>query len=290
MKKKKGKKKDKLSSVLLIVILIAGLSLLLYPSFSDYWNSIHSSRAIASYSDTVAAMDTSQNDALLAAARAYNSRIKLRPSVYTMSDEEKQEYRDTLDITGTGIMGYVDIPAIKCTLPIYHSTDESVLQIAAGHLEWTSLPVGGKGTHTVLSGHRGLPSAKLFSDLDKIVEGDQFLIRVLQEVFTYEVDQILIVEPEDISSLTIDADRDQCTLVTCTPYGINTHRLLVRGHRVANSEEARTLTVSSEATLVDTRVVAGAIAIPVLFILLMMSTFSESKARRKRRILKEVRR
>ena len=288
--KKKSKKSSKLTSFLLIVILIAGLSLMLYPKFADYWNSLHQSRAIAAYSDAVAAVDNSQNEAMLAAARDFNSRIHLRSNIYELSDEEREEYNSVLDITGTGIMGYVEIPSIKVELPVYHGTSEGVLQIATGHLEWTGLPVGGEGNHTVLSGHRGLPSAKLFSDLDQLIEGDVFLIRVLNEIFTYEVDQILIVLPEDVSALAPVSGRDYCTLVTCTPYGINSHRMLVRGHRIANAETAKTLTVVNEATLVDTKLVAGALAIPILFVLLMVSTFSESHDRRRRRIMKEIRR
>lgn len=288
--KKKSKKKDKFTSLLLIVILIAGLSLMLYPKFADYWNSLHQSRAIAAYSDAVATIDNSKNEEMIRAAREFNAAIRSRKNIYEMDEEELSRYENVLDITGTGIMGYVEIPSIKVSLPIYHGTSDGVLQIAVGHLEWTGLPVGGQGNHAVLSGHRGLPSAKLFTDLDRLVEGDTFLVKVLNEIFTYEVDQMLIVDPGDVSALSPVEGADLCTLVTCTPYGINTHRLLVRGHRVANSEEARTLTVVSEATLVDTRIVAGSIALPVLFILLVMSTFSESRERRRRRTLKEIRR
>ena len=287
---KHSKKKNKLTSLLLIFILMAGLSLLLYPSFSDYWNSLHQSRAIATYSDAVAEIDNSRNDAMIAGARAYNSRISQRASYCFMSEEEREEYNSVLDITGTGIMGYVEIPSIKVELPIYHGTDEGVLQIALGHLEWSGLPVGGISNHTAISGHRGLPSSRLLTDLDQLIVGDVFLLRVLNEIYTYEVDQILIVMPDDVSELMPVEGKDLCTLVTCTPYGINSHRLLVRGHRIPNIEAAKVLTISSEASLIDPKIVSGVIALPVLFVLLVISTFSDSQARRRRRIMKEIRR
>ena len=166
-------------------------------------------------------------------------------------------------------MGYVEIPEINCSLPIYHGTEESVLQIAVGHIEWSSLPVGGESSHCVISGHRGLPSAKLFTNLDKLVVGDTFLFRVLDETLTYEVDQILIVEPQEVSALTIREGEDLCTLVTCTPYGINTHRLLVRGHRVENAETARTIRVTADAMQVEPLIVAPMVAAPMLAVLLI---------------------
>ena len=167
-------------------------------------------------------------------------------------------------------MGYIEIPSIKVALPIYHGTEDTVLQHAIGHLEWSGLPVGGKGSHCVLSGHRGLPSAKLFTNLDKLAEGDTFILRVLDEALTYEVDQILIVEPQDVDALRIIDGGDYCTLVTCTPYGINTHRLLVRGHRVENTEEAHTVYVTADAMQIEPLLVAPAVAIPILLVLLVM--------------------
>ena len=286
----KKKKKDKLTSLLLILILMAGLSLLLYPKFADFWNSMHQSKAIATYSDAVASLDDGKNQALLAEAEAFNEVLKHRTNSFALSEEELAQYYKTLDVTGTGIMGYVEIPSIKVSLPIYHGTSEGVLQIAAGHLDWTNLPIGGAGTHCVLSGHRGLPSAKLFTDLDRLTEGDTFLLRTLNQIYTYEVDQILIVLPSDVSNLVPEAGKDYCTLTTCTPYGINSHRMLVRGHRVENAAEAKTITVVSEATIIDARLVAGALAMPILFVLLIVTTFSDSQARRRRRIMKEIRR
>ena len=176
-------------------------------------------------------------------------------------------------------MSYIEIPNIKCSLPIYHGTDEAVLQIAVGHIEGSSLPVGGVNTHCVLSGHRGLPSAKLFSDLDKLEEGDLFMIRTLDQTLTYEVDQIRIVLPEEIDDLKIVEGEDLCTLVTCTPYGINTHRLLVRGHRVANQEDAENIRVTAEAMQVDTRIVAAFVAVPILLVLLIWLLVSTRKKR-----------
>ena len=178
-----------------------------------------------------------------------------------------------MDVSGTGIMSYIEIPKIKCSLPVYHGTDEGVLQIAVGHIEGSSLPVGGLNTHCVLSGHRGLPSAKLFSNLDKLEEGDIFMIRTLDQTLTYEVDQIRIVLPDEVEDLKIEEGKDLCTLVTCTPYGINTHRLLVRGHRVANQEEAEAVRVTADAMLVDNRIVAMCMAVPVLVLLLIYVVF-----------------
>ena len=244
------------TTIFLFLILLIGLSLMLYPSFSDWWNSMHQSRAIATYSEQVAQLDTNRYDKLWEDARAYNQTLIGRENMYLLSDEQQAEYDRLLDVSGMGIMGYIEIPSIQVTLPIYHGTDEAVLQIAVGHLEWTSLPVGGESTHCVLSGHRGLPSARLFTDLDKLTVGDRFLFRVLDEVLTYEVDQILIVEPHETDALQIVPGKDYCTLVTCTPYGINTHRLLVRGHRVENEREAKNVRVTSDAIQIEPYLVA----------------------------------
>ena len=265
MKKKSGK----ITTVLLIIILLVGLSLLLYPSVSDYWNSFTQSKAIASYSEEVAKLNEDKYEELWAAAEAYNESLLERTNTYILSEEQKEEYETLLDVSGIGVMGYIEIPVIDCSLPIYHGTEESVLQIAVGHLDWTSLPVGGESTHCVVSGHRGLPSAKLFSDLDKMVEGDVFMLRVLDEVLTYEVDQILIVEPQDTEALHVVEDRDYCTLVTCTPYGVNSHRLLVRGHRIENIEEAKTVRVTADAIQIEPLLVAPLVALPILLVLLI---------------------
>ena len=264
------KKNNNWTTAFLVLLLLAGVSLLLYPSLSDYWNSMHQTRAIASYAETVSQLDTAQYDEMWKAAQDYNRSLAQRETAFALTDEQKAAYESLLDVSGLGVMGYIEIPEIDCSLPIYHGTEESVLQVAVGHLEWSNLPVGGEGTHCVLSGHRGLPSAKLFTNLDKLAVGDTFLLRVLDEVLTYEVDQILIVEPEQVDALGIVPGEDYCTLVTCTPYGINTHRLLVRGHRVENTPEAARMHVTADATQFDPLLVAPVLAIPVLLLFLMI--------------------
>lgn len=281
-KRPKGKKKKSiLPSLLLVLILLAGLSLLLYPTLSDYWNSLHQSQAIASYVETVEAMDEADYEAMWAAARAYNDALPRDNSRFHPSEEAQAEYDALLDVSGTGIMGYVEIPQIGVSLPIYHGTDEAVLQVAIGHIEGSSLPVGGAGTHCVISGHRGLPSAKLFTDLDQIQEGDTFLLHILDETLTYQVDQIHIVEPDDVTYLAIEEGQDLCTLVTCTPYGVNSHRLLVRGRRIETEETAAAIRVTADAILVDPMLVAPAVAAPILLILLIWLLVSSRKQGRK---------
>lgn len=273
------KKKD-FSTIALIVVFFVGVSVLLYPTVSDYWNSLHQSQAIATYADSVENMDEQDYEKLWDAAISYNQKLFQSGHGLGLKDEEKEEYNELLDVSGTGIMSYIEIPKIKCSLPVYHGTDEGVLQIAVGHIEGSSLPVGGLNTHCVLSGHRGLPSAKLFSNLDKLEEGDIFMIRTLDQTLTYEVDQIRIVLPDEVEDLKIEEGKDLCTLVTCTPYGINTHRLLVRGHRVANQEEAEAVRVTADAMLVDNRIVAMCIAVPVLVLLLIYVAFGGRRRKR----------
>lgn len=262
--------RKKSTTFILILVLLAGLSLLLYPTVSDYWNSFHQSRAISSYAEQVAELDDDTYDRLWADAQAYNERLAGRSWRYNMTDEERAEYESLLNVSGNGIIGYIEIRAIKCSLPIYHGTDESVLQIAVGHIEGTSLPVGGRSTHCVLSGHRGLPSAKLFTDLDKLVVGDTFMMRILDETLTYEVDQIRIVLPNETEDLNIEEGKDYCTLVTCTPYGINTHRLLVRGHRIENPEDTQMIRVTADAMQIEPMLVAPVLAIPMLLLLMIL--------------------
>lgn len=273
MKKKKGK----FISILLVLLLLVGLSLLLYPYVSNYWNSLHQTRAIAAYAEAVAKLDKDQYTEILSAAQAYNASLLGRDNTQPLDGDRKEEYERLLDVSGLGIMGYIEIPCIDCSLPIYHGADESVLQVAVGHMEWSSLPVGGESTHCVLSGHRGLPSAKLFTNLDKLQPGDTFILRVLDETLTYEVDQILIVEPQETGSLRIEEGKDYCTLVTCTPYGINTHRLLVRGHRVDNIEEANTVRVTADAIQIEPLIVAPIVAIPISLVLLFSLLPKQSK-------------
>ena len=274
------KRTSNLITLFLIFILLAGLSLLLYPTVSDYWNSLHQSHAIASYAEQVAEIDSDTYEQLWADAQAYNQSLIDKADRYDMTDEERAQYESLLNASGNGIIGYIEIPSINCSLPIYHGTDEAILQIAVGHIEGTSLPVGGSGTHCVLSGHRGLPSARLFTDLDKMVIGDTFLMRVLDETLTYEVDQILIVEPQDVSALELDPLADLCTLVTCTPYGINSHRLLVRGHRIETVEEAAPVVVTSDAVRIEGWKVAAAVAAPLLLAFVLAALLAPGKKTR----------
>lgn len=246
MKKRKNSKANTLLTIILVLVFLVGLSLLLYPTVSDYWNSLHQSRAITGYTEQVAGLDSDTYDRLWAEAEAYNETLLDKADRFLMSDEELEEYEQLLSVSGSDVIGYIKIDKIDCYLPIYHGTSESVLQVGVGHLEGSSLPVGGESTHCVVSGHRGLPSARLFTDLDRLEEGDTLRLYVLDEILTYEVDQIRVVEPTDVEELAIEEGKDYCTLVTCTPYGINTHRLLVRGHRVETVEEPTEVQVEVE--------------------------------------------
>ena len=269
--------KNHRSTILLILILLIGLSLMLYPSFADWWNSFHSSRAIASYVEQVANIDDAQYEELWDAAWDYNQSLLHRPNDFLLSDEQQEIYKSLLDIGGNGIMGYIEIPVIDVMLPIYHGTKESVLQIAVGHLDWTSLPVGGAGSHCVVSGHRGLPSARLFTDLDRLEVGDVFMLHVLNEILTYEIDQILIVEPQDTDPLLIEPGKDLCTMITCTPYGINSHRMLVRGHRIESQEEAKVIRITADAVRIEPLMVAPIVAVPILLVLLIILLLPKQK-------------
>ena len=271
------KKKSRWGTVVLVLILLVGLSLLLYPTFSDYWNSFHQTQAIASYSKEVSQLDDETFEELKEEAIAYNNSLIGKSNRLNLSKADEKEYESLLDVTGTGIMGYIEISKIRCSLPIYHGTDDAVLQIAIGHIPGSSLPVGGESTHCVLSGHRGLPSAKLFSKLDQLEVGDTFVLRVLDDVLTYEVDQILIVEPQEINSLQIEEGKDLCTLVTCTPYGVNTHRLLVRGHRRENLEDSMYARITADATQIDSMIVAPVLFIPLLLILIIVLLIPRKK-------------
>lgn len=280
--------KKHLSTIFLVLILFLGVAILLYPTVSDYWNSFHQSRAIASYIEQIENIDPADYEEEWARARAYNAELSRKMNRFKLSEEEYAEYESLLNLTGSGIMGYIEIPKINCTLPIYHGTDEAVLQIAVGHLEGTSLPTGDIGNHTALSGHRGLPSAKLFTDLDQIEEGDLFVIRVLDEIMTYEVDQVLIVLPEELDGLAIDPQQDYCTLVTCTPYGINSHRLLVRGHRTENQELETVIKVVADATQVKPILVAPILAAPMLLVLFVWMLESTRRKDQQRKIRKKL--
>lgn len=269
-------KKSRASTVILIIVFLVGLSLLLYPSLSDYWNSFRQSRAIASYVESVSHLDQQKYDALLEEARAYNASLVGDKTRFSPTEEELAEYLTLLGSTGAAV-GYVEIPAIKLTLPIYLGTSETVLQVGVGAMEGSSLPIGGESTHAVLTGHRGLPSATLFTDLDRLVQGDMFHIHILNETCTYEVDQILIVEPAEMDALEIVEGEDYCTLVTCTPYGVNSHRMLVRGHRIETPEDAVFVQVSPDALQMDPLFIAPFVAVPILLVLLLFLLFGGQK-------------
>lgn len=262
-------KKSKLLNGCLILILVAGLGLMFYPMFSNYWNERHQTKAIANYIEMTEELDEKDYSAIWESAVEYNSGLLERHGSLALSEKQQSQYNEELNITGNGIMGYIEIPSLDVHLPIYHGTEDTVLQVAVGHIEWSSLPVGGTGTHCVLSGHRGLPSAKLFSDLDAMAEGDYFMLHVLDQVLTYEVDQIRIVEPDNVDDLLIDAEQDLCTLVTCTPYGVNSHRLLVRGHRVDNQDAKQAVHVTSDAVILEKQLVAPFILVIILALILL---------------------
>ncbi|MCI9339803.1 MAG: class C sortase [Dorea sp.] len=246
--------------------MLAGAGIFLYPAISDWWNSMHATQAIAGYVSAVEDMSEEEKEEAFEKARIYNESLPNGVN-FNLSDEEYAEYESILDITGTGIMGYVQIKSIGVNLPIYHGVDEGILQIAVGHIPGSSFPVGGERTHSVMSGHRGLPSAKLFSDLDKLSEGDTFTITVLDQTVTYMVDQIRIVLPEETDELGIIEGEDYCTLTTCTPYGINSHRILMRGHRIDNLDG---IALPAEAVQIPTYVVIPAVGIPILFMVLLV--------------------
>ena len=264
------KKKSSFVTAILIAAFFIGALLLLYPTISDFWNSFHQSRAIASYAEQVVDLDENAYDRLWEDARIYNKTLGDRMNRFVMAEEQKKAYAALLNIADNGVMGYIEIPKVRCNLPIYHGTDEAVLQVAIGHVPGSSLPVGGESTHCVLSGHRGLPSAKLFTNLDELETGDVFMLRVLDETLTYEVDQIRTVLPNELGDLAIVEGEDYCTLVTCTPYGINSHRLLVRGHRVENHAGASTIRVTADAMQIEPLQVAPLVAAPILVVMLVV--------------------
>jgi len=267
--------KRKITTVLFLLLFLSGLSLLLYPTVSNYWNAKHTTEAVSSYREAADALTDAQYEGLLSAAKAYNTDLSGKEQEYALSDAERQRYEELLNPGGTGMMGYIKIPAIDVTLPIYHGTGEAVLQTSVGHLDWTSLPVGGESTHAVLSGHRGLPSARLFTDLDKLTVGDFFTVTVLDQTVTYEVYQIETVDPEQTDALKIREGEDLCTLVTCTPYGINTHRLLVHGRRVENAKEQAHIT--AEAVQIEPVMVMPFVAFPLLPVAFMPVNRAENK-------------
>ena len=272
--------KKHITTILLILVLVVGLSLILYPTIADWWNSFHQSRAIADYDAILSEMKEEDYTHLFEAAMAYNEQLR-QLKFPLMYYDQVPGYDDLLDITGTGIMGYIDIPSIQVELPIYHGTSEGVLQIAAGHVKGSSLPTGGENTHCVISAHRGLPSARLFTDLDKMQIGDTFTLSVVDRILTYEVDQILTVLPHEVEPLYVQEGEDYCTLVTCTPYGINTHRLLVRGTRIENAEEVVVKRVTADAVQIQPLLVAPMVAAPILLLLLIILILPKPKKKRR---------
>lgn len=272
------KKSNVISTIVLIIMLLVGLSVMLYPTISDWWNTREQRAAIASYEHIVTEMDDGETERLLNQAHEYNEKLAGVFAPFTNYDQISG-YEDILNISGTGVIGYISIPFIKIELPIYHGTSEEVLNIAAGHLQGSSLPVGGKNTHAVISAHRGLPSAKLFTDLDQLVVGDTFTITVLGEVMTYEIEKILTVKPEEVDKLAIIPDGDYVTLMTCTPYGINTHRLLLRSHRIETTYHYDAKVVA-DAVQIDPILAVPAISAPLVILLICFWVAGSKKKER----------
>lgn len=288
-KKHRKKRRASLSTLALLAVLAAGIILVAYPTASDWWNQAHAYKAITDYAAQVDSMDRDEIDAIFEAAEAYNKKLA-NGTDFALTDEEMSEYLSLLNITGTGIMGYVQVPGINVELPVYHTVEEDVLQTAVGHIPGTSLPVGGERTHAAVSGHRGLPSAKLFTDLNKLSEGDVFMMTILDRTFTYQVDQIRIVLPEETEELAIQPGRDYMTLVTCTPYGVNSHRMLVRGHRIENL--AGDVSVKPEARRIPGFIMIPFIGVPILMAALagmLITGAVKGKAYSKERALKDLR-
>ena len=244
-KKKKKRPIDCLIDFLIPAVLLVGIVLILYPTISNKWNEMHQSKAIAGYTQAVEALGAADYTAMLDAAKAYNESLMGNPDRFSPTEEESEYYHTLLDVQGNGIMGYVEIPSIKVKLPIYHGTDEAILQVGAGHLEGASLPIGGPDTHVAISGHRGLTSATLFSNLNKLAIGDEFYLHVLNKSMRYQVREINTVLPDEMELLGIDEGKDLCTLITCPPYGVNSHRLLVQGERMELEPQNNTETLAS---------------------------------------------
>ena len=290
----KKKKKYRVSNLILVLIMLIGAGIAGYPAFSEYWNSMHQSRAIMGYAERVAELSNEEYEVVWKDALEYNRRLSQDPNQWDMLDEETDDYERQLNVDGTGNMGFVSIPKIDVNLPVYHGTSDAVLQTSIGHIDGTSLPCGSVhpdpddfsevefGSHSVLSGHRGLPSAKLFSELDAMEVGDVFYLTILDQTLTYQVDDVSVILPEDSSSLGIIPGKDYCTLMTCTPYGINTHRLLVRGVRVENDKELVDVRVTADALKIEPLYVVPFIAGPVLLLMILwvvIFTGRKSKSR-----------
>ena len=291
---KKKKKSHRTSNLILVLVLLVGAAIAGYPAFSDYWNSMHQSRAIMGYAERVAEMSNEEYETVWNASLDYNRRLAVNPNPWDMTDEQREDYESQLNVDATGNMGFISIPKIDVNLPIYHGTSDEVLQTSIGHIDGTSLPSGSIHSnpdnfdevefpsHSVLSGHRGLPSAKLFSDLDAMEVGDVFYLTILDQTLTYRVDQITVVVPEDSSELVLVSGKDYCTLMTCTPYGINTHRLLVRGIRVENDKELVDVRVTADALKIEPLYVVPFIAAPVLLLMILWVVFLAGGKKRSR--------
>ena len=282
----KKKKKGNSSTIILVAIFFVGLTVLLYPTVSDFWNEKRQSQAIVNYDDLIVDLTPEDYSRLFSEADSYNKKIRNMSFPFLNHKNIADEYYSILDVNGDGMMGYITIEKIKVQLPVYHGTSDKVLNSAVGHVEGSSLPVGGESTHAVLSAHRGLPSAKLFTNLDKVEIGDVFTIRILDRTITYQVDQILIVLPHEMENLQIVKGEDYCTLVTCTPYGINTHRMLVRGTRIENIEPEKVINVITEAYQIDPLIVTPAVAAPMLGLLLVVLLVKGRKSDNKKKTKK----
>ena len=274
--------KKNIVNAILIIVLLAGVGLIMYPTVSDWYNSYHQSIVMMEYAEAIAAIDPEVIRQEWERAERYNTEIVRRyGNNWSPSENWIAAYKEELNLDESGIMGYIQIPKFDLKIPVYHTTDEKILQKGIGHMSGTSLPIGGEGTHAVLSGHRGLPTARLFTDLDKLVAGDKFQLNILDRTLSYEVDQIRIVEPDDFSDLIIEDDKDLVTLFTCTPYGINTHRLLVRGHRIKTANGS--VNVPSDAMQYEPVLIAPFFASPVLLLGLIWLLVTTSNRRRLRR-------
>ena len=288
------KRKHRVSNWVLVLILIIGIGIVAYPAFSEYWNSLHQTRAIMGYAERVAEMTNEEYEQVWNAALDYNERLLEKPNRWAIDSDCLDDYETQLNVDATGNMGYISIPKIDVNLPMYHGTSDMVLQTSIGHITGTSLPAGSAHTdpedwlkpdfasHCVLSGHRGLPSARLFSDLDAMEVGDLFYLTILDQTLTYQVDRITVIEPEDMTELEIVPGKDLCTLMTCTPYGINTHRLLVRGSRVENEKNYLEVRVTADAIRIEPAYVAPFIAIPVLVLMALWVVLITSGKRKRK--------
>lgn len=283
------KKRGTVSTILFVLLFLIGLSVMMYPTVSDLLNSISQSRSIDGYKNDVALMNRQDYEKILGEAKKYNDSLLTDSARFQPTEEETKAYNSILDVGETGIMGYIEIPKIDVYLPIYHGVSKGVLEIGVGHIEGSSFPIGGTGTHAILSGHRGLPSSLLFTDLDKIKTGDCFIIRVLDRTITYEVFEIQTVEPSEVEALAIDPDKDLCTLVTCTPYGVNSHRLLVTGSRIDTVEDQKNQTthIKADAVQIDSLYVAPVLGAPILIVLVTVMLFRAKGIRRKENSIKD---